>query len=165
MRRLLSSCALVSVFALLTGCSGGSTGPTTTTAGSMKAATEQQNGVAVRITIDVGGTTVTGTLNESAAARDLAARLPVTVTLSDHGGVEKTGPLSAALSIEGAPDGADPVPGDIGYYAPSEDVVLYYGDQSYFPGIVILGAMDPSGVDVVASAGNAATVTLSAGES
>lgn len=85
--------------------------------------------------------------------------------MSDHGGVEKTGPLYAALSIEGAPDGADPVPGDIGYYAPSEDVVLYYGDQSYFPGIVILGAMDPSGVDVVASAGNAATVTLSAGES
>ena len=32
--------------------------------------------------------------------------------------------------------------GDLGYYAPGNDLVLYYGDQSYFPGIVILGRLD-----------------------
>jgi hypothetical protein len=31
--------------------------------------------------------------------------------------------------------------GDLGYYAPGHDLVLYYGDQSYFDGIVILGRL------------------------
>ena len=57
----------------------------------------------------------------------------------DHGGVEKTGPLPGPLSLEGQPEGADPDVGDLGYYAPGNDLVLYYGDQSYFPGIVVLG--------------------------
>ena len=29
----------------------------------------------------------------------------------------------------------------MGYYAPGSDFVLYYGDQSYYPGIVILGRL------------------------
>ena len=57
----------------------------------------------------------------------------------DHGGVEKTGPLPSPLSLDGQPEGADPDVGDLGYYAPGNDLVLYYGDQSYFPGIVVLG--------------------------
>jgi hypothetical protein len=32
--------------------------------------------------------------------------------------------------------------GDLGYYAPGNDLVFYYGDQSYYHGIVILGALD-----------------------
>ncbi|HEY5247906.1 MAG TPA: cyclophilin-like fold protein [Dermatophilaceae bacterium] len=32
--------------------------------------------------------------------------------------------------------------GDVGYYAPGNDLVLYYGDQSYYPGIVILGRLN-----------------------
>jgi hypothetical protein len=38
--------------------------------------------------------------------------------------------------------GADPDVGDLGYYAPGHDLVLYYGDQSYFDGIVILGRLE-----------------------
>jgi hypothetical protein len=62
--------------------------------------------------------------------------------MSDHGGVEKTGPLTSPLSLDGQPDGADPEVGDLGYYAPGNDLVLYYGDQSYFDGIVVLGRME-----------------------
>ena len=51
-------------------------------------------------------------------------------------------PAPAPLSLEGQPEGADPDVGDLGYYAPGNDLVLYYGDQSYFPGIVILGRLD-----------------------
>lgn len=80
-------------------------------------------------------------LDDSAAAHDLLAQLPATLTMRDHGGVEKTGRLPAALSLEGQPDGADPDVGDIGYYAPGNDLVLYYGDQSYYPGIVVLGRL------------------------
>ena len=81
------------------------------------------------------------TLTDSAAARDLLAQLPTTIEMSDHGGVEKTGPLPSSLSLDGQPEGADPDVGDVGYYAPGNDFVLYFGDQSYYPGIVVLGRL------------------------
>jgi hypothetical protein len=100
----------------------------------------KENRMTLQITI--GGQRFGATLRESAAARDLIAQLPVTVDMVDHGGVEKTGPLPSPLSLDGQPDGADPDVGDLGYYAPGKDLVLYYGDQSYFPGIVVLGRLD-----------------------
>jgi hypothetical protein len=96
----------------------------------------------MRIQITIGEQRFDATLTESAAARDLVAQLPVTIDMVDHGQVEKTGPLPSPLSVAGQPDGADPDVGDLGYYAPGDDLVLYYGNQSYFPGIVILGRLD-----------------------
>ena len=81
-------------------------------------------------------------MRDTAAARDLRAQLPARLTMRDHGGVEKTGRLERALTVTGEPDGADPDVGDLGYYAPGQDLVLYYGDQSYFDGIVILGRLE-----------------------
>ena len=91
--------------------------------------------------ITVGNQRFQATLTASAASRDLVAQLPATIDMVDHGSVEKTGPLPAPLSLDGQPDGADPDPGDLGYYAPGGDLVLYYGDQSYYNGIVILGRL------------------------
>jgi hypothetical protein len=96
----------------------------------------------MKIQITIDDQRFEATLAESAAARDLVAQLPVTIDMVDHGQVEKTGPLPSPLSLQGQPDGADPDVGDLGYYAPGNDLVLYYGDQSYYPGIVILGQLD-----------------------
>ena len=85
----------------------------------------------VTINVTIEGQQFQATLVDSAAVRDLAAQLPVTIDMVDHGGVEKTGPLPMPLSLDGQPDGAEPDVGDVGYYAPSNDFVLYYGDQSY----------------------------------
>jgi hypothetical protein len=115
----------------------------------------------MQIEIQVAGRTVVGTLNDSAASRDLVAQLPLTLNMSDHGSVEKTGPLPSELSTEGLPSSADPNPGDIGYYSPGNDFVLYYGDQGEYPGIVILGAMDENGIETVGSVDGSATVTVS----
>ncbi|MGU3437658.1 cyclophilin-like fold protein [Actinomycetes bacterium M1A6_2h] len=115
----------------------------------------------MQIDIQINGRTVVGTLNNSAASRDLLAQLPVTLDMSDHGSVEKTGPLPSELSIEGAPSSADPNPGDIGYYSPGNDFVLYYGDQGEYPGIVILGTMDETGIDTVGSVDGNVMVTVS----
>jgi hypothetical protein len=49
---------------------------------------------------------------------------------------------SPAASTDGVPAGADPDIGDIGYYAPSGDLVFYYGDVGYWNGIVRLGRFD-----------------------
>jgi len=80
----------------------------------------------------------------------------------DHGSVEKTGPLPTPLSLAGQPDGADPDPGDLGYYAPGRDLVLYYGDQSYFPGIVILGRLEDDAAERIAALDGTITATVEA---
>jgi hypothetical protein len=96
----------------------------------------------LRITITIDGQTFHATLTNSEAVQDLIAQLPQTVEMRDHGGVEKTGRLRAPLSLQGQPPGADPAIGEVGYYAPGQDLVLYYGDQSYYDGIVILGRLE-----------------------
>src|SRR4051794_37054801 len=58
----------------------------------------------MRIQITIGEQRFSATLAESAAARDLGAQLPVTIDMSDHGGVEKTGPLPSPLSLDGQPE-------------------------------------------------------------
>jgi hypothetical protein len=114
----------------------------------------------VRVDITVGGQRVEATLTDSPATRDLVAQLPLTVEMSDHGGVEKTGPLPSPLSVEGQPDVGDPAVGDVGYYAPGNDLVLYYGDQSAFSGIVVLGRMEGDAAQRIAALEGAVTATV-----
>ena len=123
-------------------------------------ANNQEDPVDIQITI--GDQRFKATLTESVAARDLVAQLPVTIDMSDHGGVEKTGHLPAPLSLSGQPEGADPDVGDLGYYAPGNDLVLYYGDQSYFPGIVILGRLDGGAAEQIADMDGPVTATVEA---
>ncbi|WP_341360994.1 cyclophilin-like fold protein [Georgenia sp. M64] len=114
----------------------------------------------MRIDITIGEQHFRATLSESAAAGDLAALLPVTLDMIDHGGVEKTGPLPSPVSLAGQPDGADPDVGDVGYYAPGNDLVLYYGDQSFFPGIVILGRLDGDAAQRISEMDGPVTATI-----
>ena len=108
---------------------------------SASTTSRDQDGTPIRIVL--GDTQLTGTLSDNATARDLAARLPLTLTFRDHNNVEKTAPLPRELSLEGAPDGHDPAAGDIGYWAPGGDLVLYYDDGApYFDGIVRIGEFD-----------------------
>ena len=139
------------------------TPPASTTSPSPSPSTDdptETNPMQIQITI--GDQKFGATLEDSAAARDLAAQLPVTVDMVDHGGVEKTGPLPSPLSTEGQPEGADPEVGDVGYYAPGNDLVLYYGDQSYFPGIVVLGRLDGDAAARIADLDGPVTATVAA---
>lgn len=150
MRSISAFVALVAAGALTAGCgdvppadeaSSLALSPGSTTSAPVPLDDPAQEG-AMRIQITIDDERFGATLAESAAALDLLAQLPTTVEMVDHGGVEKTGPLASPLSLDGQPDGADPDVGDLGYYAPGNDLVLYYGDQSYFRGIVVLGRLD-----------------------
>lgn len=134
--------------------------PTRSPADGGRPAEDQETPMQIRMTIR--DETFTATLHDSAAADDLLAQLPVTVEMADHGGVEKTGRLPAGLSLEGQPEGADPDIGDLGYYAPGNDLVLYYGDQSYFPGIVVLGRLDGDAAERIAGMDGAVTAIVEA---
>jgi hypothetical protein len=114
----------------------------------------------MRIQITLGDQRLSGTLGTSAATRDLIDQLPVTIEMTDHGGVEKTGRLPAPLSLDGQPAGADPDVGHIGYYAPGNDFVLYYGDQSYYDGIVLLGQLDGDAAERIAALDGSVSATL-----
>jgi hypothetical protein len=114
---------------------------TPTPSPSPSPASGDQEGTPIRITF--GDTELTARLDDNATARDLAAQLPLTLTFRDHNNVEKTAPLPRALSLDGAPEGHDPAAGDIGYWAPDRDLVLYYdSDAPYFGGIVRIGELD-----------------------
>jgi hypothetical protein len=116
----------------------------------------------MKIGLTIGDQRFTATLDGSAAAHDLLAQLPVTVDMVDHGGVEKAGPLPEPLSLDGQPEGTDPEVGDLGYYAPGNDLVLYYGDQSYFSGIVVLGRLDGDAAERIAALEGAIIATVEA---
>jgi len=91
------------------------------------------------IKITIADTVITARLADNATVRDLAAQLPLTLTFQDFNQVEKIATLPQRLSTHMAPAGADPEIGDIGYYAPSGDLVFYYGDVGYWNGIVRIG--------------------------
>lgn len=106
------------------------------------AATPSAGVVPVRVL--AGDRTFAAELYDNPTARDLADRLPVTLTVDDLHGTEKTGRLPAALTTDGVSRGADPEVGELGYYAPGEDLVLYHGDVGYFTGIVRMGRFEDS---------------------
>ena len=114
----------------------------------------------MKIQITIGNQRLRATIFDSATGRDLIAQLPLTIDMVDHGSVEKTGPLPSPLSLAGQPDGADPNVGDVGYYAPGNDLVFYYGDQSYYPGIVIIGRLDGEAASRIADMDGAITATV-----
>ncbi len=118
----------------------------------------------MKIRISINGQQFEAALNDSPASRDLIAQLPQTLDMRDHGGVEKTGRLEAPLSLDGQPSGADPDIGDVGYFAPGNDFVLYYGDQSYYDGIVILGHLDGDAAERISQIDGNVTVQVATTE-
>ena len=108
---------------------------------------------AMKIRIELEGTFLTATLNDTKAARDFAALLPLTVTLEDYNATEKIADLPRKLSTAGAPSGSDPDVGDIAYYAPWGNLAVYYQDFGYSAGLVKLGRID-GGVEALRRAGN-----------
>ncbi len=109
----------------------------------------------VRITVE--GETLSAQLADNPTARDLIDQLPLTLPFRDYNGVEKLAELPRPLTTTGVPAGSDPDINDIGYYAPSNSLVFYYGDVGYFNGIVHIGRFDtdidlirhqPDGTDI-----------------
>ena len=120
---------------------------------------EPRSAGATGITITIGEDTYAATLADNPTARDFAAQLPLTLTFKDFNSVEKIATLPLPLSTEGVPTGADPDINDIGYYSPTNDLVLYYGDVGYWDGIVRIGAVT-EGMSSIARQADGFTATI-----
>ncbi|MFG2358765.1 cyclophilin-like fold protein [Streptomyces sp. NPDC048521] len=119
---------------------GPQTGAPATTAQSQQAATttpQESTTMDIQLTTDNG--TYHATLNDSAAARDFAALLPLTLTLNDYAGTEKISDLPKKLSTAGSPSGTAAKAGDLTLYAPWGNLAIFYKDFPHSEGLVKLG--------------------------
>lgn len=136
MRRMLAALAAVAL--------SGACGSPATTADAANgqdqapAVTEQT----MRIRITTTDQVFTAVLEDSETARDFASLLPLEVTLDDYNRTEKVADLPRRLATVGAPDGTDPVVGDIAYYAPWGNLAIYYRDFDWSRGLVRLGRLE-----------------------
>lgn len=115
----------------------------------------------LRITVD--NRPINAQLADNPTAQDLADQLPLTLTFRDFNGVEKIAPLPRPLTMEGVPEGDDPDIADIGYYAPSNNLVLYYGDVGYWNGIVRIGRFNGDDLDFIRGQPDGFQVTIEQG--
>ena len=113
----------------------------------------------IRILI-AGQPPVEAQLADNPTARDLAEQLPTTLTFRDLNRVEKIAKLPRPLTTDGVPEGDDPEIADIGYYTPTQDLVLYYGDVGYWNGIVRIGHYDTDQLRLVGSQPDGFEVTI-----
>ncbi len=86
--------------------------------------------------------TVTATLNDSPSAQDFVSRLPLTLELKDYASTEKIAYLPSKLTKEGGPVGVSAKVGDISYYAPWGNLVVFYKSFGYASGLINLGKID-----------------------
>ncbi|HEX8832042.1 MAG TPA: cyclophilin-like fold protein [Longimicrobium sp.] len=85
----------------------------------------------------------TATLEDHEAARELAAMLPLSLTLEDYAGEEKIAVLPRRLPAGGAPPtGTAGTAGEIAYFPPWGNLAVFYLDFRYSHGLVRLGRLD-----------------------
>lgn len=99
----------------------------------------------------VGGQTITATMEDNSAVRDLMSRLPLEVTLTDYNRTEKIFYPDPALNIESVTHGCAPVPGDITIYAPWGNVAIFYKEWPQSGSLIKIGHIDRNGIDVLSA--------------
>ena len=93
----------------------------------------------MKIELTIGQTRAEGEFFDHPVARDLAGMLPLNLVFEDFNRVEKVAHLAWPLTLRGVPDADAPAPGEIGYYAPTQGLVLYYGRVGRWSGLVRMG--------------------------
>lgn len=91
--------------------------------------------------INAEGQRLTASLDDNETARDFATMLPLALRLTDYGTIEKVSDLPHPLKSEEAPAGYSPRRGDIAYYAPWGNLVIFRQDFRHARGLIRLGAI------------------------
>ena len=101
-------------------------------------AAHAQENAAMNIIVKSDAHEVVCALNASRAARDLLAQLPLEVEISDYAGKEKTFSPPKKLDATDTTLAAG-TKRSLAYFAPWNNVVLFYGDGAPYPGLYELG--------------------------
>lgn len=95
--------------------------------------------------ITVGSETFPVTFFINPTTNSLLEQMPLLADLEDYAGLEKIFYPPEKLSTEDAPEGTEPLAGDIMYYAPWGDVAIFYKDFRYAKGLIPLGHIENIG--------------------
>lgn len=109
--------------------------------------TDQRGNAPMKIQIQAGETVIIYELNNSAAARELYAQLPLITGVENFSTNEKIFYPPRELSADDAPP-ADAQRGTLAYYAPWGNVAMFYEDSSGGNGLYALGRAVSGGEDV-----------------
>ncbi|QJB58480.1 hypothetical protein HFN16_14390 [Pseudodesulfovibrio sp. zrk46] len=99
----------------------------------------EQKEKAMQITINANGSTIVFELNDSQAAKELYAQLPLEIDVEDYGGKEKIFYPPKKLNTSNTPLVQSAHPGTLAYYAPWADVVMFYDSFGSASGLYELG--------------------------
>ena len=103
-------------------------------------ANQEPTNVKVRFLFDRH--TVDATLYDNPSARDFASMLPLDLKIEDYSTNEKIAYLPRKLTEEGSGPITGEAPGDLAYYAPWGNIILYYADWNYTNGLIRLGRIE-----------------------
>lgn len=116
---------------------------------------EKPDVTSLKMNIVVGDRTISATMKDNAAVRDLLSRLPMEVTLNDYNNTtEKIFYPDPELELDGVTRGCAPVPGDITIYAPWGNVAIFCKSWSHSNDLIKIGHIDGEGIQVLNVSGN-----------
>ena len=98
-----------------------------------------ENQMAIKISVKANGNTTVFELNNSPAARDLYAQLPLSITVENYSDNEKIFYPPKKLNTTDTPLADGGRAGTLAYYAPWGDVVIFYRGFNSAPGLYELG--------------------------
>ncbi len=98
-----------------------------------------ENQTVMKIRVESNGQSSVFELNDSSAAKELYAQLPLNIEVEDFGGKEKIFYPPQKLSTTGTPLVAQAKPGTLAYYAPWGDVVMFHKPFGSAAGLYELG--------------------------
>lgn len=103
-------------------------------------ASQEPTDVKIRMTFN--GQTMTATLYDNPSARDFAAMLPLDLTIDNYANNEKIAYLPRKLTEDGSGPFSNEQPGDLCYFKPWGNLVLFYAGYRYSDGLIRLGRFD-----------------------
>ncbi|WP_243694178.1 cyclophilin-like fold protein [Vibrio viridaestus] len=121
---------------------------------------EKESSLDIRFIFD--DKTVSATLENNEITRDFIEQLPLTFALEDYAQTEKIAYLPRKLITTNAPKGSKGMRGDISYYAPWGNLVVFYKDFGFANGLIHLGEIN-EGLERFTRGGNL-TVTIEVAE-
>ena len=96
----------------------------------------------MKISLSANGSELTATIFENPSALDFPTLLPLDLKMEDYGSNEKIGYLPRKLATDGSGPFDNEAIGDLAYYAPWGNFIIYYGPYRYSKGLIRLGKLD-----------------------
>lgn len=83
-----------------------------------------------------------GIISNNKLGKDFSKLLPVILEFEDYASAEKIASISGKLDYNDSDKNYDPEIGDIAYYEPWNNIVIFYDDQPPASGLYYLGKID-----------------------